>query len=34
MGHVTDLIGVGIAILFFLLSGGFVLLLESLEGGR
>jgi hypothetical protein len=29
-----DVLGVGIAILFFLLSAGFILLLKSLEGGR
>ncbi len=29
-----DILGVGIAILFFLVSGGFVLLLESLKGER
>jgi len=27
-----DILGVGIAILFFLLSGGVILLLENLEG--
>ena len=29
-----DILGVGIAILFFLLSGGFILLLKILEGDR
>lgn len=29
-----DLLSVGIAILFFLLSGGFILLLKNLEGDR
>jgi hypothetical protein len=32
MGHFMDILGVGIAILFFLLSGGVILLLENLEG--
>jgi len=34
MGHFMDILGVGIAILFFLLSGGFILLLKNLEGDR
>jgi hypothetical protein len=34
MGHVMDILGIGIAILFFLLSGGFILLLKNLEGDR
>lgn len=29
-----DILGIGITILFFLASGGFILFLESLEGGR
>jgi uncharacterized protein YneF (UPF0154 family) len=34
MDHFMDILGVGIAILFFLLSGGFILLLKNLEGDR
>jgi hypothetical protein len=34
MENFMDILGVGIAILFFLLSGGFILLLKSLEGDR
>jgi len=29
-----DILGIGLAILFFLLSGGLILLLESLKGER
>ena len=29
-----DILSVGIMILFFLLSGGFILLLKTLAGGR
>ena len=29
-----DILGVGITVLFFLLSGGFILLLKNLEGDR
>lgn len=29
-----DILGIGIMILFFLASGGFILLLKTLEGGR
>jgi hypothetical protein len=34
MWHFMDILGVGAAILFFLLSGGFILLLKNLEGDR
>jgi uncharacterized protein YneF (UPF0154 family) len=34
MEHFMDILGVGVAILFFLLSGGFILLLKNLEGDR
>lgn len=34
MGHCMDNLGVGMIILFFLLSEGFILLIESLQGDR
>jgi hypothetical protein len=34
MENFMDILGVGIAILFFLLSGAFILFLKSLEGDR
>jgi hypothetical protein len=34
MWHLMDILGVGIAILLFLLSWGFILLLKNLEGDR
>ena len=34
MGHFMDILGVGVIILFFLLSGGFIFLLKNLEGER
>jgi hypothetical protein len=34
MEHFMDILGAGVAILFFLLSGGFILLLKKLEGDR
>ena len=34
MEHFMDILGVGITVLFFLLSGGFILLLKNLEGDR
>jgi len=34
MEHFMDILGVGITVLFFLLSGGLLLLLKYLEGGR
>jgi hypothetical protein len=34
MEHFMDILGVGITVLFFLLSGGFILFLKNLKGDR